>query len=287
MPTTNANQHPHRRRAWLAGAVLAACLGGCGDPYAHKLPADGRLGAGEAEQIARALTGPDQERFQRWAHRMLRQEHYGGEPSAGTVQHALRNQTEFELQQQQAQAEAAARQAQAEEQARQQAQAQREQQAALEQLHSSRAAVHARLLQHISARTLHHEFKPVVSAQGEVFAHQWVISVALDNPSAKRLVSASGWLQMADTQGRALGALPLHIDTPVLPGKSLEHTAVIDHQRNHPLHTAMAQADALQVQWVLESVAFADGTVLSASSLPAPPALPGASAAASATPAPP
>ncbi len=50
---------------------------------------------------------------------------------------------------------------------------------------------------------------------------------------------------------------------------------------------AMAQADALQVQWVLESVAFADGTVLSASSLPAPPALPGASAAASATPAPP
>ena len=130
MPTTNANQHPHRRRAWLAGAVLAACLGGCGDPYAHKLPADGRLGAGEAEKIARALTGPDQERFQRWAHRMLRQEHYGGEPSAGTVQHALRNQTEFELQQQQAQAEAAARQAQAEEQARQQAQAQREQQAA-------------------------------------------------------------------------------------------------------------------------------------------------------------
>lgn len=114
-----------------------------------------------------------------------------------------------------------------------------------------------------------------------------MISVALDNPSAKRLVSASGWLQMADTQGRALGALPLHIDTPVLPGKSLEHTAVIDHQRNHPLHAAMAQADALQVQWVLESVAFADGTVLSASSLPAPPALPGASAAASATPAPP
>ena len=104
MPTTNANQHPHRRRAWLAGAVLAACLGGCGDPYAHKLPADGRLGASEAEKIARALTGPDQERFQRWAHRMLRQEHYGGEPSAGTVQHALRNQTEFELQQQQAQA---------------------------------------------------------------------------------------------------------------------------------------------------------------------------------------
>lgn len=244
----------------LIASLILILITGCSDPYSTKLPVDGKLTPGEADNITKKLEPTDQQIFRRWADRHLKTGDYGGEGTASTVKEALVNQLVLESRQQSQLEVEKAKKAVEEKIAQQKEEELLQKRKELEQLAKTRQMVDAEIRKHFTAQATGYTWTPLFNRNGEEFARQWEFKLKLTNKSPKTITGAAGWANISDVFNADLGSYPIRIEPNIKSGKTIEFTAVMEYDRKDPNHVEMTRTKSLRVEWFFESVAFIDGT---------------------------
>lgn len=253
---------------WLLPLILVVALTGCFDPYKENLPATGTLTPAQTQKIVEKLPHADRAIFQRWTQRRLLGHSFGGEPSAPTVQDAIRNQAEFEARQ-------SRERAQADELAKDEAAKVQAAQLEAAKLHAAHLAAeqHAKIVdiearRYLKIEGLSHFIQPLYNNQNEEIGRSWVLQLRLTNLSTKEIIGTSGMVALNDPFGRGIGTYSLAIEPRIAVGKSIVYNASMRIDGKDSGHIALMQTKTIFPQWRIESVAFFDGSRIDGATVP-------------------
>jgi len=253
-------QLAHRGLTLCLLFFLLIFVTGCTDPYATKLPLDGRLTPTEISKISEKLEPADQITFRLWAERRANGKEYGGEGVAPTVKIALLNQAYFDARQKEDFEATKAQKLLDEKNARKKEEEVKQQLAQLDQIAEKRRKVDVEISKYFTAEAIGYEWSPLLNRNGEEFARQWIFKLKLTNKSTKIITGAAGWATISDVFNADLGSYPIRIEPKINPGKIIDYLVVMDYNRGNPKHVEMSRTQSLRVKWFFESVAFSDGT---------------------------
>jgi hypothetical protein len=237
-----------------------ALLAGCGDPYKASLPIAGLPTPSQTEKLAADLPATDKELFLRWVKRKVTGESFGGEPTAKTVRDAVANQAEFEVRH----AALAAQEAKQKEQDRLRALVDREKKE--QEVRKSladrdwRMIVNTEIQKFLQVKAESYEFLSLTNSYGNEVGRQWVFHLLLKNAARGHVIGFSGQIRLKDAFGAEMGTFPIRVEVDIPSGKTISSDATMVYDKTDVRQVAMTQTKTFFSEWILESVAYKDGS---------------------------
>ena len=231
--------------------LVVMVLAGCSDPYERQIP-PGYFTPGEAQNIAESLSPQDKDAFLNWASRMQTNNRYPGESSPPNVRSAILAQNNFYKFDQERQRQVSLQNAEI---------AKKQQQEDLRQEYQSRKVVADREISMIlDVAITGYNREPIWSVTGQQIGWNWVFNLKIKNKGKKKIVAFKGTLKISDSFDKYTNSMNGQVDIEVPPGKTVTYAVTYPNNDDSPLHNLMQRGQQIQYSWLLDSVAFSDGT---------------------------
>jgi len=104
--------------------------------------------------------------------------------------------------------------------------------------------------------------EPIWSVTGRQIGWNWVFNLKIKNKGEKKINAFKGTLKISDSFEKYTNSMSGQIDLEVPPGKTVTYAVTYPNNDDSPLHNLMQRGQRIQYSWLLDSVAFADGTSL-------------------------
>jgi len=121
--------------------------------------------------------------------------------------------------------------------------------------------------QYFTASPISYDIAPMFNSYGEVAYREWRFNLRLQNNTPKEIIGVSGKVQVSDAFGKEIGIFDVRFEPLVPPNKSINFTATMRYNPNSPGQTAMLNTQTLFFDWLFDSLAFRDGTIIDRESI--------------------
>ena len=234
-------------------ALALFFLAGCSDPYERQIPA-GYFTPGEAQSIAESLSPQDKDSFLKWANRMQTNDRYPGESSPPNVRSAILAQNNFEKFDRERQIQLSLQRAEI---------AKKQQQEDLRQEYQERKLLaNEEISKILDVQISGYHREPIWSVTGNQIGWNWVFDLKIKNKGTKKINAFKGTLKIADSFDKYTSSMSGQGDIEVPAGKTITYSVTYPNNDDSPLHNMMQRGQRIQYSWLLDSVAFADGSTL-------------------------
>lgn len=236
-----------------AALLITLVLTGCTDPYERQVPPS-YFTQGEAESIARSLSPEDRDAFLKWSSRMQTNDRYPGETSPPNVRSAILAQNNFDKLDRERQMQLSLQRAEI---------AKKQQQEDLRQEYLERKQLADQEISKIlEVEITGYNREPIWAVTGRQIGWNWVFNLKIKNKGSKRINAFKGTLKIGDSFDKYTSSMSGQVDIEVPPGKTVTYAVTYPNNDDSPLHNLMQRGQRIQYSWLLDSVAFADGTTL-------------------------
>ena len=242
-----------KRLKTAAAMMIVLVLTACGDPYERQVPAN-YFTAGEAGRIAETLSPEDRDAFLKWSIRMQTSDRYPGETSPPNVRSAILAQNNFDKFDRQRQLQLSLQQAEV-------AKKQRQEDLRQEYLQRKQLA-DQEISKILEVEITGYNREPIWSVTGRQIGWNWVFNLKIKNKGEKKINAFKGTLKISDSFEKYTNSMSGQIDLEVPPGKTVTYAVTYPNNDDSPLHNLMQRGQRIQYSWLLDTVAFADGTSL-------------------------
>jgi hypothetical protein len=232
---------------------LVLLLAACSDPYEREIP-PGYFTPGEAASIAESLSPQDKDAFLNWSKRMQTSDRYPGESSPPNIRSAILVQNNFVKFDAERQRQLSLQRSEV---------AKKQQQEDLRQQYQARKYLaNQEISKILEVKITGYNREPIWSVTGRQIGWNWVFNLKIKNKGTKKIDAFKGTLKIGDSFGKYNNSMSGQVDLEVPPGKTVTYAVTYPNNDDSPLHNLMQRGQKINYSWVLDSVAFSDGTKL-------------------------
>jgi len=117
--------------------------------------------------------------------------------------------------------------------------------------------------------TVAYEIVPILNRDGNVIYNEWQFDLSLTNRTLKEIIGLHGSIAISDAFRNRLGVYNIRIEPKVAPGETIKYRVSMRHDPKDPGNVAMVNTKTIFQDWIFDSLAFSDGSIVNADTIPA------------------